>query len=103
MRDGRPIHNQEPLRPEGVLRVAAQQGDHTLSQRAPIDTGPGFSRTSAPFFLSLIKPGMRKVEFYSGIHNLSGVCPRVRGVLAQDGGVESLVEPVGPSRAGVVD
>ena len=31
MRDGRPIHNQVPLQPEGVLRVAAQQGDHALS------------------------------------------------------------------------
>src|SRR5215210_3880805 len=37
------------------------------------------------------------------------VCPRLRGVLAQgaagdqDAGVESLVEAVGPARAGVVD
>src|SRR5215212_8620250 len=32
MRDGGSIHNQEPLQPEGVLRVAAQQGDHTLRE-----------------------------------------------------------------------
>jgi hypothetical protein len=49
------------------------------------------------------------VGFYSGGHNRRGVCLRLRGVLAlvgagnQDAGVESLVEPVGSARAGIVD
>jgi rubrerythrin len=31
VRAGGSVHNQEPLRPEGVLRVSAQRGDHPLS------------------------------------------------------------------------